>query len=116
MTRLVRHLAAAIAVASIPLTAVAIATPAVSSPQCDPAVYTHCVTSSAQCDPTWSRNVWTTECKPGPAPPAWWTPRPAYAPPYAPVDVPPPPPPPPWAQQLHPVWDEGGQHWVWVGI
>jgi hypothetical protein len=101
MTRFVRRLATAIAVASIPFAAGTIATPAVSS---------------AQCDPNWSRNVWTNECKPGPAPPAWWTARPAYAPPYAPVDVPPPPPPPPWAQQLHPIWDEGGQHWVWVGI
>ena len=49
--------------------------------------------------PHWSRNVWTNECKPGPAPPAWYVTRPAYAPPYAPVDVPPPPPPPPWAEQ-----------------
>jgi hypothetical protein len=101
MTRFIRRLATAIAVASIPLAATAVATSAVSS---------------AECDLNWSRNVWTNECKPPPAPPAWWTPRPAYAPPFAPVDVPPPPPPPPWAQQLHPVWDGGSNQWVWIGI
>ena len=121
MTRFLRCMAAAVAVATIPLGAAAVATsavtvaaPGVSSPQCDPNVWTHCMTSSPQCDLNWSRNVWTNECKPPPAPPAWWTPRPAYAPPYAPADVPPPPPPPPWAQQQHPIWDEGSQQWVWV--
>jgi hypothetical protein len=99
MTRFIRRLAATIAVASVPL--VTVATPAVSS---------------AECDPKWSRNVWTNECKPAPAPPVWWTPRPAYAPPYAPEWIPPPPPPPPWAQQLHPVWDEGSLQWVWIRI
>jgi hypothetical protein len=118
MTKFVRHLAAVIAVASFPLAAaaVALAAPGVSSPQCDPTVYSHCVTSSPQCDLNWSRNVWTHECKPGPPPPAWYVTRPAYAPPYAPVDVPPPPPPPPWADHMQPRWDEGGQHWVWAGI
>jgi hypothetical protein len=101
MTRFFRRLAAAVAVAAIPLAAAAVATSAVSS---------------AECDPNLSRNVWTNECTPPPAPPAWWTPRPAYAPPFAPLDVPPPPPPPPWAQQLHPVWDGGSQQWVWIGI
>ena len=101
MTRFIRRLAAVIAVAAFPLAAVAVVTSAVSS---------------AGCDPAWSRNVWTNECKPQPAPPVWWTPRPAYAPPYAPVDVPPPPPPPPWAGNMQPRWDEGGLHWVWGGI
>jgi hypothetical protein len=101
MTRFIRRLAATIAVALVPLAAVTVATPAVSS---------------AECDPNWSRNVWTNECKPPPAPPVWWTPRPAYAPPYAPEWIPPPPPPPPWAQQLHPVWDEGSLQWVWIRI
>jgi len=101
MTRFVRRLAATIAVALVPLAAVTVATPAISS---------------AECDPNWSRNVWTNECKPPPAPPVWWTPRPAYAPPYAPEWIPPPPPPPPWAQQLHPVWDEGSLQWVWIRI
>jgi hypothetical protein len=111
-----RFVAHVVAITLVPMAAVTVAAPGVSSPQCDPAVYTHCETSLPQCDPNWSRNVWTNECKPPPPPPAWWTPRPAYAPPYAPLDVPPPPPPPPWAQQLHPIWDEGGQHWVWIGI
>jgi hypothetical protein len=99
MTRFLRRLAIASAVASIPLAAAAVATSAVSS---------------ADCDPAWSHNVWTGECHPQPAVPDWYTVRPAYAPPYAPVDVPPPPPPPPWAQQMHPNWDEGSRQWVWV--
>jgi hypothetical protein len=101
MTRFVRRLAVAIAAAAFPLAAAAVATSPVSS---------------AGCDPAWSRNVWTNECKPPPAPPAWYVTRPVYAPPYAPVDVPPPPPPPPWAGQMQPRWDEGGQHWIWAGI
>jgi hypothetical protein len=101
MTRFLGRLAIASAVASIPLAAAAVATSAVSS---------------AGCDPAWSRNVWTGECHPQPALPDWYIVRPAYAPPYAPVDVPPPPPPPPWAQQLQPRWDEGSQQWVWVRI
>ena len=98
MTGFLGRLAIASTVVSIPLAAAAVATsavtvaaPGVSSPQCDPTVYTHCAG------------------RPRPV-------RPAYAPPYAPVDVPPPPPPPPWAQQLQPRWDEGSQQWVWVRI
>jgi hypothetical protein len=100
------RLAIASAVASIPLAAAAVATSAVTVAA--PGV------SSPQCDLNWSRNVWTGECHPQPAVPDWYIVRPAYAPPYAPVDVPPPPPPPPWAQELHPNWDEGSQQWVWV--
>jgi hypothetical protein len=99
MTRFVHYPAAIIAAACLPLAAAAIATSAVSS---------------AACDPNWARNVWTGECHPQPAMPDWYVVRPAYAPPYAPVDVPPPPPPPPWAGQLQPRWDEGGQHWIWA--
>ena len=99
MTGFLRRLAIAGAVASLPLAAAAVATSAVSS---------------AACDPNWAHNVWTGECHPQPAMPDWYVVRPAYAPPYAPVDVPPPPPPPPWAQQLQPRWDEGSQQWVWV--
>jgi hypothetical protein len=123
VTGFLGRLAIASAVTSIPLAGAAVATsavtvaaPGVSSPQCDPIVSTHCVTSSPQCDLNWSRNVWTNECHPQPAVPDWYMVRPAYAPPYAPVDVPPPPPPPPWAQQLQPRWDEGSQQWVWVRI
>ena len=114
MTGFLGRLAVAGAVASIPLAAVAVATSAVSSAQCDPAVYSHCVTNSRQCDLNWARNVWTGECHPQPAMPDWYVVRPAYAPPYAPVDVPPPPPPPWWAQGMHANWDEGSQQWVWV--
>ena len=118
MTGLLRRLATATAVASIPLAAAAVAPSAVGSaaPKCDPIVTTHCVSSSPPCDRNWARNVWTGECHPQPAVPDWYTVRPAYAPPYAPVDVPPPPPPPPWAGQMQPRWDEGGQHWIWAGI
>jgi hypothetical protein len=118
MTGFLRRLPTAIAVASIPLAAVAVTTSPVGSaaPKCDPGVYSHCVSSSPRCDPNWARNVWTGECHPQPAVPDWYTVRPAYAPPYAPVDVPPPPPPPPWAQKMQPRWDEGGQHWIWAGI
>jgi hypothetical protein len=123
MTRFLRHLSAAIAVASIPMAAAAVATsaaafaaPGVTSPQCDPHEYRHCVSSAPQCDPHWSRNVWTGECHPQPALPDWYVVRPAYAPPYAPVDVPPPPPPPPWATHMQPRWDEGSQQWFWAGV
>jgi hypothetical protein len=123
MTRFHRHLAATIAVASIPLAAAAVATsavtvaaPRVTSPQCDQSDYRHCVSSAPHCDPLWSRNVWTGECHPQPALPDWYVVRPAYAPPYAPVDVPPPPPPPPWATHMQPRWDEGSQHWFWAGV
>ena len=86
MTRFIGRLAAAIAVALLPLAAVTVAAPGVSSAECDPSVSTHCVTSSAQCDPNWSRNVWTNECKPPPAPPVVVDARPAYVPSYAPAD------------------------------
>ncbi len=103
MTKFLRHMVAHLATALIAMAAVTIATPGISS---------------AQCDPNWSRNVQTNECKPPPPPPAWWTPPPAYAPIYAPQSIPPPPPPPPWAESLHfhPVWDGGHQQWVWIGI
>jgi hypothetical protein len=118
MTGFLRRLSAAIAVASIPLAA-AVATSPVSSAgpyKCDQSDYRHCVSNSPQCDLNWARNVWTGECHPEPAVPDWYTVRPPYAPPYAPLDVPPPPPPPPWAGQMQPRWDEGGQHWIWAGI
>jgi hypothetical protein len=101
MTRFVRRLAAAIAVASISLAVVTVA----GSP-----------VSSAGCDLNWSRNPLTNECHPPPAPPAWYTPNPDYAPPFAQPWIPPPPPPPPWAQQMRPVWDIGHAQWNWVGI
>lgn len=101
MTRFVRRLAAGIAVALFPLAAAVVATPGVSW---------------AQCDLNFSHNVWTNECKPQPAPPDWFVPKPAYVPSFAPADIPPPPPPPPWAQRLRPVWDGGHGQWVWIGI
>ena len=111
MTRFVRRLAATIATAAIPLAALAVATSPVSSAQCDPHLW-HC---TKQCDPNWSRNVWTNECKPPPPVPEWWTPRPAYAPPFAPEWIPPPPPAPPWAPGDVPAWNGGLQQWVFIG-
>jgi hypothetical protein len=100
-----RFVAHVVAVTLVPLAAVMVAAPGVSS---------------AQCDPNWSRNVWTNECKPPPPVPDWYIPKPAYVPSFAPADIPPPPPPPPWAQlpqmQLRPVWDGGKGQWVWIGI
>jgi hypothetical protein len=101
MTRFVRCLAASVAVALVPMAAVTVATPGVGS---------------AQCDPNWSRNVWTNECKPPPSPPPWYKPPPPYAPKFAPQWVPPPPPAPPWAPSAVPAWDQGHQQWgVWAG-
>ena len=101
-SRFVAHIGA---VTLVPMAAVMVAAPGVSS---------------AQCDPNWSRNVWTNECKPPPPVPDWYIPKPAYAPEFAPADIPPPPPPPWWAQlpqmQLRPVWDGGKSQWVWIGI
>jgi hypothetical protein len=106
MTSFARRLVAYVgAVAFVPIAAVTVAAPGVSSPQCDP---------------NWARNVWTNECKPPPPVPDWYIPKPAYVPSFAPADIPPPPPPPPWAQlpqmQLRPVWDGGKGQWVWIGI
>jgi hypothetical protein len=104
MTGSARSLVArVVAVAFVPMAAVMVAAPGISS---------------AQCDRNWSRNVWTNECKPPPPVPDWYIPKPAWAPSFAPADIPPPPPPPPWAQalQLRPVWDGGHGQWVWIGI
>lgn len=101
MARLVCRLAAdVVAVALLAMVAVTVATPGISS---------------AQCDPNWSRNVWTNECKPPPPVPEWWTPRPAYAPPFAPAWIPPPPPAPPWQPGDVPVRNGGLQQWVFIG-
>jgi hypothetical protein len=100
-----RFVAHVVAVTLVPMAAVMVAAPGISS---------------AQCDPNWSHNVWTNECKPPPPVPDWYIPKPAYVPSFAPADIPPPPPPPPWAQlpqmQLRPVWDGGKGQWVWIGI
>ncbi|MEB4207904.1 hypothetical protein [Mycobacterium sp. 94-17] len=65
--------------------------------------------SSAQCDMSWNRT--TLECTPQPAPPAWYTPPPPYAPSFASQDVPPPPATqPPWAPQV-PMWSTRYHQW-----
>lgn len=72
--------------------------------------------SSAQCDPGMSWNVVTNVCKLPPPVPSWYHAPPPYAPPYAPPWVPPPPAPPPWAPSVNPVWDPGFKHWgIWAG-
>jgi hypothetical protein len=90
----VRRSATAIAVVFAALAA-AIATPGISS---------------AQCGQNMSRNQATGECKPPPAPPAWYTPPPDYAPPFAGQDVPPPPPRPWWSPNA-PMWSVGFHQW-----
>jgi hypothetical protein len=93
-----------IAVAFVSMAATAVATPAVSS---------------ADCDPNMSWNPTTKVCKLPPPPPAWYTAPPPYAPSFAPPDIPPPPPSPPWAPQA-PMWSNGFHQWgayiggVWV--
>ena len=100
MRRLIRRLTAVIAVTFVALAVAVIATPGVSS---------------AQCDPNMSLNWTTFGCEPPPAPPAWYTPPPPYAPSFAGQDVPPPPPRPSWAPQ-DPMWRAGLNQWgVYVG-
>ena len=95
-----RRLAAVIAVAFGSMAAVVVATPGVSS---------------AECGPNTSWNPATNVCKLPPAPPAWYTPPPAYAPSFAPLDAPPAPPWPWWAPHA-PMWSNGFQQWgVYVG-
>jgi hypothetical protein len=95
-----RRLAAVIAVAFVPMAAAVVVTPGVSS---------------AECGPNMSFNPVTNVCKLPPAPPAWYTPPPPYAPSFAPQDVPPPPPWPAWAPHA-PMWSNGYHQWgVYVG-
>jgi hypothetical protein len=96
----VRRLAACIAVAFVSMAAVVFATPGVSS---------------AECGPNMSWNPVTNVCKLPPAPPAWYTPPPPYAPSFAPPNVPPPPPWPAWSPRA-PMWSNGFQQWgVYIG-
>ncbi|WP_082975090.1 hypothetical protein [Mycobacterium sp. 1245805.9] len=100
-----RRLAALVAVPFVSMAA-AVATPAVSW---------------ADCDRNMSWNTATGVCGPPPAPPAWYTPPPPYAPSFAPLNVPPPPPKPWWAPEA-PVWSNGFQRWgvvlgtLWVPV
>jgi hypothetical protein len=94
------------AAALVPMAAVVLVTPAVSS---------------AQCVNNMSWNPATYECKQPTAPPAWYTPPPPYAPSFAGQDVPPPPPW-PWWSPVAPTWSVGFHQWgvylngVWVPI
>ncbi|KBZ59475.1 hypothetical protein ACRU43_19960 [Mycobacterium colombiense] len=92
----VRRLTAVLAVTFAGAAVAVIATPAISS---------------AQCDPNMSWNVSTFECKPPPAIPDWYASPPAYAPPFAAQDVPPPPPPRPWWSPNEPMWNAGFHQW-----
>jgi hypothetical protein len=95
----VRRLTAAVAVVFAAM-AIAVMTPGISS---------------AECDRNMSWNNVTGDCKPPPAPPAWYTPPPPYAPSFAGQDVPPPPPWPRWSPQA-PMWSARFQQWgVYLG-
>jgi hypothetical protein len=75
--------------------------------------------SSAQCEQNMTWNPATFECKPPPAAPSWYVSPPSYAPPFAGQDVPPPPPRPAWSPNA-PMWSVGFHQWgayfngVWV--
>ena len=108
-----RRLAAVFTVALVSLAIAAFATPEASSSPCqvlwvwDPAIN--------QCSPPPPPPP-ATVGRPVPAP-AWYTPPPPWAPPWAPASVPPPPPTPLWApQDKTPVWDPGHMQWgIWIG-
>ncbi|MCV7031790.1 hypothetical protein AWC25_22250 [Mycobacterium sherrisii] len=106
MMRFVRRLTTSLAIALMATAVAAIATPGISS---------------ANCDLTMSWNWATGQCKPPPAAPAWYTPAPAYAPSFAGQDVPPPPPW-PWWSPVAPTWSVGFHQWgvylngVWVPL
>ncbi|OBG70267.1 hypothetical protein A9X05_03915 [Mycobacterium sp. E3298] len=101
----IRRLTAVIAVALGPAAVAVIATPGISS---------------ADCDRNMSFNPATLECTPPPVLPDWYTLPPPYAPPFAAQDVPPPPPPRPWWSPNEPMWNAGFHQWgtyftgVWV--
>ncbi|WAC92414.1 hypothetical protein [Mycobacterium sp. Aquia_213] len=91
----VRRMSAAGAVVFAAMAGAVIATPGISS---------------AQCDSNMSWNQATGVCKPPQAPPAWYTPPPPYAPSFAGPDVPPPPPRPWWSPNV-PMWHVGFHQW-----
>lgn len=89
------RLTAVTALAFVPAATAVIATPAISS---------------AECDPNMSFNVATWECKPPTPLPAWYAAPPPYAPSFAGQDVPPPPPR-PWWSPNEPMWNAGFHQW-----
>lgn len=95
MIRFAHRLAAVIGVAFVLMAAAVAARPGVSS---------------ADCGRNMSYNPTSYVCNVPPPPPAWYTAPPAYAPAYAPPDVPPPPPTPSWAK-TDPVWSNAFQRW-----
>jgi hypothetical protein len=98
MRKVLRRLAVTVVVAVAPM---ALATPAVSSAECD---------GGRAWDPA------VRLCDPPPPMPAWYQVPPTYAQPWAPPWAPPPPPPTPLQQllRLQPVWDPRFNAWSWV--
>lgn len=103
-----QRVAAVIAVAFASIAATVVATPGISS---------------ADCERNMSWNSTTRVCQLPPAPPDWYIAPPAYSPSFAAQDVPPPPPPPPWwAGWQVPMWSVGYHQWgyyvgnVWVPL
>jgi hypothetical protein len=101
-TFLVR-LASTIVVALAAMAVATVATPAVSSAECD---------GGRTWDPA------TKLCDPPPPVPAWYQAAPSYAQSWAPAWAPPPPPAPPWAEalSLKPVWDPRLETWTWIYV
>ena len=98
-----RRLIVAGVLAFAPLAIVTVATPAVSSADCD-------------AGQTWDPVAKT--CNPPPPPPAWYQAAPSYAQSWAPAWAPPPPPAPPWADALglKAVWDPRLEAWTWAYV
>lgn len=92
----IARLTAVIAVAFAFMAVTAMATPGISS---------------ADCESNMSFNPTTRSCTPPPALADWYTAPPVYAPPFAAQDVPPPPPPRPWWSPNEPMWNAGFHQW-----
>jgi hypothetical protein len=103
MEKFLRRLGAVLVVALATTVLVTIATPGVSSAECEGGR-------------TWDPGAKL--CDPPPAVPAWYRPAPSYTQAWAPPWAPPPPPAPGWAQQLQltPVWDPRLEAWTWTYV
>jgi hypothetical protein len=103
MEKFLRRLSAVLVVALATTVLVTIATPGVSSAECE---------GGRTWDPV------AKQCDPPPPVPAWYRAAPSYAQAWAPPWAPPPPPAPGWAQQLQltPVWDPRLEAWTWTYV
>src|ERR1700741_5531211 len=103
MGKLARRLSAVAVIALATTVFVTIATPGVSSAECE---------GGRTWDPV------ARLCDTPPPVPAWYQAAPSYAQAWAPPWATPPPPAPGWAQQLQltPVWDPRQEAWIWTYV